>query len=202
LPIYLIISGKIKSAVACDINQQPLRRGEDNINKYGLADKISTVCTNGLVGLGQFNPTDILICGMGGDLIAEILHNCDDCNIKRGEVRLVLQPMTHMYELRKYLLSNGFDIVEETTIYDDKFYQIIVAQFNDEGNLNNDYSEAELLLGKINILKSTEEFLQYVSYLQKIWSLRREGKKKALLDYQYDEYMLKEFDMILKGRKL
>ncbi len=203
LPVYLIMSGKISFAVASDINEKPLQRGTENIKRYALTDKISTICTNGLTGLGQFNPTDILICGMGGDLIAEILHNSRDCNIKSNEVRLVLQPMTHLYELRIFLLRNGFSIVDESTIKDDKFYQIIVAEFSGEDkNFITDFSEVELILGKINIQKRTEEFLEYVRYLHGVWSVRRDGKKKAGQNFAYDENIICEFDSILKGRVL
>ena len=47
---------------------------------------------------------------MGGQLISEILSADIE---KARKCNLVLQPMNAQYELRKYLISNGFSITDE-----------------------------------------------------------------------------------------
>lgn len=154
LPIQLVLSGKAIGAVASDINVGPINKAQENIEKYGLTDKIHTNISDGLDGIDKYSPTDILICGMGGELISKILNSSQ--YIKNENIRLILQPMTSVYELRKYL-SNGFSTIAESVVCeDDKIYQIICVQY--DGKVHR-YTEAELELGKINIMNKTSEFL-------------------------------------------
>ena len=73
LPVYLAREGKIRGAVASDINEGPICRARENIAAAGLSDKISTLLCNGLSGVEKYHPSDIFILGMGGDLISQII---------------------------------------------------------------------------------------------------------------------------------
>ena len=64
LPIHLVMSGKIESAVAADINQGPLDKALENIHKNGLEEKISTVLCDGLKKVESSLVDDIAIFGM------------------------------------------------------------------------------------------------------------------------------------------
>ena len=77
LPIYLCAEGKIKGAVASDINEGPVARAMINVAGYRLGRKIQVLRADGLSGLDAYSPTDILICGMGGELIAEIVKSAE-----------------------------------------------------------------------------------------------------------------------------
>ena len=107
LPIYLVQSKKAKKAIATDINEGPLSRARENILQNGLENEILTYISNGLNGIESNFPDDIMICGMGGELIAEILDKSN--YVKNSNVNLILQPMTSVKELREYL-QNGFFI--------------------------------------------------------------------------------------------
>ena len=128
LPIYLALKNRIKSAYASDVNKGPLDRALENIKKFNLEDIISTSIANGLDGIEKFAPTDITICGMGGELIAKIIDSSE--YVKNKNVRLILQPMTCVKELREYL-QNGFFTIDENVVYeDDKLYQIICVEYD------------------------------------------------------------------------
>ena len=76
IPIYLLRCGKCTAAVASDINRGPLEAAKRNAELYGVSERITFLLTN---GLGETDPaaygvTDLCICGMGGELIAEILR--------------------------------------------------------------------------------------------------------------------------------
>ncbi len=73
IPINLVLSGKASYAIASDVNEGPIAIAKENIEKYGVSDKIAVRVTNGLDGIEQYKPDCILICGMGGELIVNIL---------------------------------------------------------------------------------------------------------------------------------
>ena len=112
LPIYLILSGIIPFAVASDIREGPLGRARKNARKYGVDQKMKFELSDGLAFLEDGCPVDdIIICGMGGETIISIIEASD--YPKKSGVRLILQPMTKAFELREYLYSGGFEIMDE-----------------------------------------------------------------------------------------
>lgn len=128
LPIYLVTAGVANRAVASDINAGPLARANANISRFGLSNQIATRLTPGLTGIEEYSPTDILICGMGGELIASIIEAA--AFVKDPKVRLILQPMTSARELRVWLAQNGFVIDEEKYAKEkEKLYVIISASY-------------------------------------------------------------------------
>ncbi|MBQ8288497.1 MAG: SAM-dependent methyltransferase [Clostridia bacterium] len=128
LPIYLLSAGIARSAIASDINQGPLSRAEANIRRFGLADHIALRLTPGLEGIETFAPTDILICGMGGELIASILEAAEF--VRDPQTRLILQPMTSTRELRLWLAENGFVVTEERFAAEkEKLYVVMCASY-------------------------------------------------------------------------
>lgn len=146
LPIYLALAGKIKSAIASDINVGPIRKAEENITKKGLSNVISTKVANGLDGIEKYAPTDIAICGMGGELIAQILES--STYVKNKSIRLILQPMTSVRELREYLQSGYSTIAENIVCEDGKIYQIICAEYDGQYH---PMSNIELEIGRKNL---------------------------------------------------
>ncbi len=111
LPVFLALAGKISCAVAADINEEPLKRGKQTIDKYNMAPLVSTRLTNGLVGFGADEVTDIVIAGMGADTIIGIISAADW--LKDKSKRLILQPMTKPERVITYLYQNGFEIEEQ-----------------------------------------------------------------------------------------
>ena len=90
-----------KKALACDVAPMPLKSAEEHINREGLLDRIGTVLSDGLDNVPPEGITDVVMAGMGGELIARLLEKCPW--VKNG-VNLVLQPMTKWDVLRKWLL--------------------------------------------------------------------------------------------------
>ena len=180
VPIHLVLSGIVKKAIASDVNEGPTLIAKENVKKYGLDDKIIVRTANGLDGIEEYKPTDILICGMGGELISEILNRSE--YVKNNEVRLILQPMTAIKELREYL-SHGYKITDETLVFDaDKLYQVICAEYD---GMEHTYTDIELELGKINIEKREELFSMLVKNTLKKRRKRFEGLKVG--GYQTDD---------------
>ena len=193
LPIYLALEGKINRAVASDINEGPLATAKENIKKHSLENVITTYLTNGLNGIEKFFPSDILICGMGGELISKILDASS--YIKNENIRLVLQPMTMIKELREYL-SNGFSTIAENIVFEDgKLYQIICVEYNGK---QHSYTNAQLELGPKNIENGGEMFekLLFSTIVKKQKKL--EGQRLGGQDTTQVEVELRELQSLLK----
>jgi len=128
LPAALILSGRAASAVAADLNPGPLVHAAETVAKYNLADRITLRETDGLHGLDNAGLTDILIFGMGGELITRII---DEAPFTRDPaIRLILQPMTKHTELRIWLCGHGYTIRgERMAEAAGKIYQTICAEY-------------------------------------------------------------------------
>lgn len=114
LPVYLIEEGIAKSCIACDINEKPLSAAAATVRKHGLEDKIQTVLSDGLSDIEKDKAEDIVICGMGGELISKIMLDCP--YTKSKDLHFVLQPMTNIPFLRESLYENGFFIEKEDVL--------------------------------------------------------------------------------------
>lgn len=108
LPVWLCRNGVCPSAIAADINPDPLERGRQTVAAAELSDTIELRLSDGLHEIGADEADDIVIAGMGGELIASIL---DDCHYSRDpEKRFILQPMTKSEELLRWICENGFAV--------------------------------------------------------------------------------------------
>lgn len=171
VPIYLVSNGIVPSAIAMDINKGPLERAEEHIKAEGLEDKISLRLSNGLEKLNKNEVDAVLIAGMGGALIIDILKRGKQ--ILEGVKELILSPHSEIDEVRKYVLSNNYIITEEEMIYDaSKYYVIMKCIPKDEiilnsGNESSDiqlehYEEYEYLYGKRLIEDKSEVLIEYL----------------------------------------
>ena len=147
LPIYLVKNQICPRAIASDINKGPVERARINIAVSGLSDKIDVLLADGLDKAAPLLPDDIIIAGMGGELIRDIIAASE--YVKNPCVRLILQPMTMPEILREYLAENGFNIINERICASrSKYYQISCAEYDGVKRI---FDPHELLLGKKNI---------------------------------------------------
>lgn len=145
LPCYLVKNQIAERAVAADVNEKPLQTAARTIAQYGLQDKVKTVLSDGLAQIGEAEADDIVIAGMGGELIARI---CASCPWLKGEnKRLILQPMTCVPFLRKFLYQNGFEILAETPVFENGHcYTVMLCRFCGK---TQEIDEVFSILGKI-----------------------------------------------------
>ena len=145
LPIALCEMGQCPSALACDINPLPLSSARENVARHGLSDRIETRLGDGLNPVSAEGADDIVIAGMGGELIADILAACPW--IKNPDKRLILQPMTRHEALIRWLYTNGFTITDQGAVTDSgKCYTVICAHYTGIPQKCDDYTATVGLL--------------------------------------------------------
>ncbi len=201
LPIFLLREKRIERAVCSDINKGPLESAERNAREAGLSEKIEFVLTDGAAALSGKGIDCYAICGMGGELIADIVDKAPQ--LKNPGVRLILQPMTKQAVLRKYLAENGFDISCE--VYSSEGHRHYVAMLVSYTGERRILSETEAETGT-DYLRFVNKSSQ-IAYLEgKIKSTLRmvEGKKQSGAESSADEELLKglsEAVSILKNER-
>ena len=131
VPISLINEGRAKKVIAADINKGPLNNAEKNIRLNGLLDKIELRLGGGLAPVEEGEADTLIIAGMGGILISEIFKESKQKALKFKNI--ILQPMNSQYEIRSYLILNGFSITKEKLAREnDKIYNILKVEVKKE----------------------------------------------------------------------
>lgn len=190
IPIWLLLTGKCRAAVASDINRGPLDAAIRNAAAYGVTERITFIQVN---GFGVYDPasygvTDICICGMGGELIAQILHA--SAFLPKTGLHLILQPMSHAYDLRKDLLANGYSITEERLCRaNGKIYVCIAAEYT---GVHEIYTEAELTVGRQD--RTDPLWRAYVTGIRRAVIKKRQGRLAGALDTVYEDALITEID--------
>lgn len=111
--------------IATDIMPGPLKIAAENVKKQNAGVELRL--GGGLSPIEKGETDCIIIAGMGGEMIEKIISEDED---KAKAARLVLQPMNRQYELREYLLKNGYKILEEDLAVEGfKVYNLIVAEY-------------------------------------------------------------------------
>lgn len=111
LPAALVEAGQIPGAIAADLRRGPLERARQTVLEQGLGEQIELRLCDGLSGIRPEEADTVVIAGMGGDTIAAILSAAPWT--RERNTLLILQPMSTMDDLRRWLEGNGYAIDEE-----------------------------------------------------------------------------------------
>jgi tRNA (adenine22-N1)-methyltransferase len=123
----LLNEGKCDKVIATDLNKGPLNRAMEHLSTVNLNERCDFRLGSGLTVLKEGEAETIIIAGMGGKLISDILETSK--NIALNTNQLILQPMTAAEGLRQYLAENGFEIIDEKIVKEyHHFYFIIKAK--------------------------------------------------------------------------
>ncbi len=196
LPIFLLEEGKISRAICSDINEGPLQSAKKNAKDYGLSEKIEFLLADGAAALEGRGASDIAICGMGGELIAEIIEKAP--HLKDGSLRLILQPMSKQAHLRRYLASRGFKItMEKYTVEGKHNYVTMLVEYVGEPY------EISSLVAEIGYpsydFSENPARLSYVRERERALSRAVHGKTVGGSLDESEAELLSEIKTILKG---
>lgn len=109
----LIASGKAKKVIAGDVHKAPLASAEKFIMQAGFANRIDCRLGNGLQILQPEEAQTVIIGGMGGFLMVELLEAAPYL-----PHTLILQPQNGQGELRQLLCNIGYVCIQEHLVKD------------------------------------------------------------------------------------
>lgn len=194
LPLFLLDAGRIKFAYCCDINEGPLASARKNAADCDRLNETEFILTDGASALAGKGITDYAICGMGGELIADIIDRAP--HLKDRTVNLLLQPMSKQERLREYLARNGFDILSESYSYDaGKYYVALQVRYFGKAR---EISKIEEICGFSDTVYINDKCrLEYLK--RKLRSVERvaKGKGEAGLDFCEEETVAASLEKII-----
>lgn len=115
VPVSLLLEGRVRRAVAADIGAPPLEHARRTAARYGVTDRIDFRLGDGLSVLRPGEAEVIVIAGMGGDAVVDILSAAP---WSRAGPLLLLQPMSKAEVLRAFLPEGGFAVLAERLVQD------------------------------------------------------------------------------------
>lgn len=144
---YLLEKDKIIKGFACDLNKKPLTYAERNLREYIEVKKAEIRLGSGLKPLKkEDNVQCVVIAGMGGKLMVEILEESKD--FIQSISRIILAPNVNWEKVRDFGIKNGWKIIDEDLVLEDnKFYPVIVL----EKGQNRKLEKGELFFGPLLI---------------------------------------------------
>ena len=147
LPVYLMLQHKIPGAIATDVGKGPLTRAQEHIAQYHMEAYIETRLCNGLSEIRSGEGDALVIAGMGGPLMERILS--EGRHALPGFQELILQPQSDIPHFRRFVMQNGYQIIQEEMILEDgKFYPIMKA-VTYEGERPAVWSREEEMFGRL-----------------------------------------------------
>jgi tRNA (adenine22-N1)-methyltransferase len=160
VPVYLVQTGAIPSALAMDIGKGPLQRAQEHIEEYGLSDRIECRLSDGLAAYDKGECDTVLIAGMGGELIIDILKKGRE-KLTDG-MQLILSPHTHAELVREYVDSCGYKLMDEICVYDEGKYYFLMDVRVEIGKTRESDSSVGYFISHILVEKKDPVYLEYL----------------------------------------
>ncbi len=183
IPIYLVEKGMSPKIFATDVNPGPLDNARRMLEAREMGKSIELKLGYGLEPIIGERVDKVIIAGMGGLLIRDILLEGEKI-ISEAKARLVLQPMVAQPELRKWLKENRYRIISERIAKEnDKFYEIMLVERGKEFCDNLVYDE----IG-IKTLEEKDPLLvdfvnhKIAKYEKILENIRRNATESELMD--------------------
>lgn len=160
--IYLVENQLAERVFAMDINQGPLLRAKEHVRQYGLEDRITLLLSDGATALTPGEVDTLLISGMGGALICNILEDAGDVVEQVRE--LVLSPQSEIHLVRRMIQKLGFCIDREEMLSDQGKYYVILHGVPGQQTFA---TQEEYLYGEYLIRNKDKVLMEYLELEQK-----------------------------------
>lgn len=197
LPCFVCTRDAHAKAIAGELNVGPYQSAKKNVESHNLLGRIDVRQGNGLTILTKNEVNQVVVAGMGGTLITDIL---EAGRFKLGSVdRIVAQPNVNARVVRKWFFENGYTLTNERVVEETgHIYEILVA---DKGALTSPYSEKhadrEFLLGPYLLTEQSEVFQKkWTEERKKLTAAVAQMKLAVTIDQQKIAHFEKEIMLI------
>ena len=205
IPIWLAEHGITEHVIAADVRKGPLSRAQEHVREHGLQERIELRLGDGLRVLSPGEADRIIISGMGGLLMIEILSDCPEIASQTEE--LILSPQSDIDAVRRYLHDIGFRIEsEDMTVEDGKYYTVMRCRHGKDCI----YAPEDYLYGRIIIDHSHPVLADYLNHkIQKTQEIicrltasDTEKSKKRIEELEQETSLMRAAIMRMRGAGL
>src|SRR5665647_455235 len=105
LPIFLVETGVCQRVIATELRPGPFHSALQKVTEHKLEHRIDLRLGDGLNVIDPGEADVLVLAGMGGNTIREIL--AESPGITNKVRKLILQPMADHGDLRAWLVGNG-----------------------------------------------------------------------------------------------
>lgn len=180
LALHCLQSGIVDAVVCTDIHKEPAERTRKCLSDYNYSAQSEVYCTDGLKGVQLKAGDTVVIAGMGGNTIIDIMTEAlsgNDKNILK-EVTWCIQPQKSFENVRDYLADNGFQILDEEVCLDrDIYYQMMRVKYT---GISYTLTEKEAYYGPVLLTKSSSNDLiqAFYKHLNQVLEVRARGDER------------------------
>lgn len=201
IPAYLIESGKCKKVIGSDISKGSLDKIIQYVKQLNLEKNIETRLGNGLEVLKAKEVDTVIMAGMGGILMKDILEK--DLEITNSITHFIFQPMIAAKELRQYLINKNFIIIDEELVKEENIFYEIIYAIKSESKLEDQTSHE---ISPLLIEKKHPLLVEYIEHKVNIalniqLGLRDKKSPKSQLRYMELSKLIKDYKEVLENIK-
>lgn len=188
LPMYLVENQLASFVVASDRIKTPIRVVTELVKQSSFEDRIAVRLGDGLTVLQPGEVDAVVMSGMGGMTIIEILEHTPA--VLATTKRLVLQPQRNIGELRQWLQQHDWQIMDEDVVWEEGYYyEILVAQ---PGKMA--LTEEEMLFGPVLLKKNSPLLKEY-------WQVKKEETCRLIARLEQEKELTAGIRERLSGLK-
>ncbi|WP_042223435.1 tRNA (adenine(22)-N(1))-methyltransferase [Oceanobacillus manasiensis] len=195
LPCYVCLQDQTSQAIAGEVNEGPYESALRTVQQFKMDDRIDVRLGNGLAVLDQQEVNQLVIAGMGGSLIRNILEEGKD---KLDAVNhIIAQPNIDARSVRKWFIENGYVLENEGILEENgHIYEILSAKRDiRKSPYQEEIKERQLLFGPYLMREKNTAFfnkwLHEYEKLQRVLVQMEEAKVK-------DQAKVLQFNLELK----
>lgn len=192
LTLELLRRGTCTHVLCTDLSPNSLQKAKDAVQKEKEESRVTFCLGDGLLAIDEYTPDAVVIAGMGGETIADILSAVTH---RPGTVYL-LQAMSRTPHLRRFLLKSGFAVETERLVRDDgRIYPIIKAVYDGK---TREADELVCLCGEWALSHPKDAIAHdYLALIHRSFLRRLCGRKQANLETAEEECILKALSGII-----
>jgi tRNA (adenine22-N1)-methyltransferase len=125
LPIAAVRRGVARRAIASDLRETPLSGARAQIERAGVADRVTALQGDGLVGVQHRGVDAVVIAGMSGDSMLRMLEAAP--HVLAHLSQLIIQPNQNANELRAWARRHDWHLQDEQMLEERGQFFVVCA---------------------------------------------------------------------------
>ncbi len=189
VPFELIKRNTANKVIATDVSAPSLQKSKQLLETYVEKERWECRLGNGLEVLQPGEVDSVIIAGMGGVLIGEILEQGGE--ITKSIPTFILQPVQGLLPLREYLWNHEYTILQEEVVLEEGKAYVGLQVTHGKSKRAHSFFSPTLMENK------RDEVDLYLQRQHQIWTTQRKRVEKMKDPHKKKEKM-EELEKLLK----